>query len=559
MIEKMKMVYVVSSVSQKDEMLDGLRNLGILHLSEKKSTDRAVQERLTNLSKTASALMDYATDKKSKNKEKIPILSDEQFEELYQSVCAAMDKKSTLTQEISAANTEIERIRAWGEFVPGEITQLKEAGYDLHFYRMGKNEYALAAQDEEIRMIRLKSIDKMDTVAVIGTLPATIPAAEFVIPEKGVCELRKEIESAKQQIASCDEVLKKAVAYESSFQVQMLKAQNAENYFSASESTGNDDDVVWIEPGFFEKMVDLDASEEAGIYFKNGGTDKVSINSKNASKATVTVNGENMGAVMPVNFGTHANNDAALICSKVTLIGSKDAVRIIITDRGGETVYLDRTVSGFFNIDNIGFYAREGWNSFAYVDDVECWVAEIPVTIGDSGKATFCSDIPLDFSKGEVTAYVASSATGTEVTLSKVEAIPALTGVYLKAAPGKYGIAVPAEATTPAINYLKGVITSTVVNQTEGENTNFFLSAEGFKKAVASSTLAAGKAYLSLPTSMFTNGVNVLSIMLDDATAIEETLVRPAENGVLYDLSGRRIEQPKRGIYIQGGKKVLFK
>ena len=246
MIEKMKMVYVVSSVSQKDEMLDGLRNLGILHLSEKKSTDRALSERFTNLSKTASALMDYATDKKSKNKEKIPILSDEQFEELYQSVCAAMDKKSTLTQEISAANTEIERIRAWGEFVPGEITQLKEAGYDLHFYRMGKNEYALAAQDEEIRMIRLKSIDKMDTVAVIGTLPATIPAAEFVIPEKGVCELREEMERAKQQIASCDEVLKKAVAYESSFQVQMLKAQNAENYFSASESTGNDDDFVWI-------------------------------------------------------------------------------------------------------------------------------------------------------------------------------------------------------------------------------------------------------------------------------------------------------------------------
>ena len=308
-----------------------------------------------------------------------------------------------------------------------------------------------------------------------------------------------------------------------------------------------------------ELVVALDASEDAGIWFKNGGTDKAFIRSLNASKATVNVNGEDMGAVMPVNYGNHADNDAALICSRVTLIGSKDAVRIIITDRAGQTVYLDRTVSGFFNIDNIGFYAREGWNSFAYVDDVKCWVAEIPVTIGDSGKATFCSDIPLDFSKGEVTAYVASSATGTEVTLSKVEAIPALTGVYLKAEPGEYGIAVPAEATAPATNYLKGVITSTVVNQTEGDNTNFFLSADGFKKAKESSTLAGGKAYLSLPNSMFTNGVNVLSIMLDDVTAIEETLVRPAENGVLYDLSGRRVEQPKRGIYIQGGKKVLFK
>ena len=171
-------------------------------------------------------------------------------------------------------------------------------------------------------------------------------------------------------------------------------------------------------------VVALDASVDAGIWFKNGGTDKVSINSMNASHATVMVNGENMGAVMPVNNGNHADNDAGLIRSRVTLIGSEDAVRIIITDLDGETVYLDRTVSGFFNIDNIGFFGDTGWNSFAYVDDVKCLVAEIPVTIGDSGKATFCSDIPLDFSKGEVTAYVASSATGAEVTLSKVEVIP---------------------------------------------------------------------------------------------------------------------------------------
>ena len=246
MIEKMKMVYIVSSVSKKDEMLDGLRNLGILHLSEKKSPQRAVSERFTSLSKTASALMDYAPDKKSKNKEEVPILTDTQFEEMYQGVLTAMDKKSALIQEISAANAEIERIKAWGDFEPGELKQLKEAGYDLHFYRLGKNDYTMVAEDPEIRFVRLASIDKMDTVAVLGTLPATIPAAEFSIPEKGISELTKEIEIAQQEIAACDEVLKKAAVYDSGFQVQMLKAQNAENYSSASETAENDDDFVWI-------------------------------------------------------------------------------------------------------------------------------------------------------------------------------------------------------------------------------------------------------------------------------------------------------------------------
>ena len=110
MIEKMQMVYVVSSVSRKDEMLEGLRNLGLLHLAEKKSPARAATERFTTLSKTATELLDYSPDKKSKNKNSAPVLSDKEFEEMYQGVLNALDKKSTLVQDISAAYAEIELI-----------------------------------------------------------------------------------------------------------------------------------------------------------------------------------------------------------------------------------------------------------------------------------------------------------------------------------------------------------------------------------------------------------------------------------------------------------------
>lgn len=246
MIEKMKMVCIVSSVSKKDEMLDGLRNLGLLHLSEKKAPDRAASERFTTLSKTASALMDYAPDKKSKAKGDTPVLNDADFEKMYSEVLAALDKRAALIQEISAANAEIERIRDWGNFAPDELKQLKEAGYDFHFYRLEKSAYTMAAEDPEISMIRLASIDKMDTVAVIGTLPASIPAAEFTIPEKGIGELETEIKDCQTQIADCEEVLRKASVYDASFQIQMLKAQNAENYSSASMTAENDEDFVWI-------------------------------------------------------------------------------------------------------------------------------------------------------------------------------------------------------------------------------------------------------------------------------------------------------------------------
>ncbi len=246
MIEKMKMVYVVSSASRKYEMLDGLRNLGILHLSEKQSPERAVTERFTSLSKAASELAEYAPDKKTKGKEAVPILSDEQFEEMYQGVLTALEKKAALVQEQSTVAAEIERLRAWGNFSPAEVRNLKKAGCDLHFYRIGKNEYAMAAQDPDIQMIRMASVDKMDTVAVVGPLPAEIPAAEFFIPEKGISELETELERCRQQMAECEDILKKAAVYDASFQVQMLKAQNEENYSSASETAQNDEDFVWI-------------------------------------------------------------------------------------------------------------------------------------------------------------------------------------------------------------------------------------------------------------------------------------------------------------------------
>lgn len=307
-----------------------------------------------------------------------------------------------------------------------------------------------------------------------------------------------------------------------------------------------------------EFVMALDASVDAGVWVKMGGTDKVGISSLNASKATVVVNGQNLGAVMPVNYGDHANNDAGLTLSKVTLVGSEGAARIIISDITGETIYLDQTVSGFFNVDNFGFYGN-GWSSFAYLDDVKCYVAEIPVTITEAGKATFCTDVSLDFTNSEVSAYIATQATTSEIRLSKVELLPAHTGMYLKAEPGTYSVSVAAEAEEPAINYLKGVTVATVVTQTEGDNTNFFLGTDGFVKAMESSTLAAGKAYLSIPSSIFTGEVNQLSIVFDDVTGIEEVVTSTNNADVVYDLTGRRVERPTRGIYVQNGKKVIFK
>ena len=247
MIEKMKMVHVVSSRSRKQELLENLRDLGILHLAEKRSADREITERFTSLSRTSTALADYAKEKGKK--EKTPsaeILSDEDFEKVFADVLSCMDRKASLMQERGAALSEIERIQGWGDFSPAEVKQLNKEGYDLHFYRMEKKEYQAAVSDENVQLIRLAPVDKMDTVAVLGKLPATINAQEFNLPEKSLSELRAKIEDCDKGLEECEEKLKAASVYENSFQDQMLKTQNAEIFSSASASTDSDSDFVWL-------------------------------------------------------------------------------------------------------------------------------------------------------------------------------------------------------------------------------------------------------------------------------------------------------------------------
>jgi V/A-type H+/Na+-transporting ATPase subunit I len=261
MIEKMKMVCIVSSVARKDEMLEGLRELGLVHLAEKKAPSRAATERFESLSKTANVLLDYAPDKKSGTAKTAAVLSDDEFEAMYKEVLEAIDKKASLEQTISSDNAEIDRIVDWGNFYPTELKELKAAGYDIHFYRLEKNEYEQAAEDPDIKMVRLMSVDKQDTVAVMGTLPQSLASKEFTLPEKGLKELQAEIDESLKGITACEDVFRKAAVYQSSFQAQMLKAQNAENYSAADQTAEEDADLVWIS-GYLPE-VDLEKFKQA--------------------------------------------------------------------------------------------------------------------------------------------------------------------------------------------------------------------------------------------------------------------------------------------------------
>lgn len=181
----------------------------------------------------------------------------------------------------------------------------------------------------------------------------------------------------------------------------------------------------------------------------------------------------------------------------------------------------------------------------------------VDVTVSAAGYATLYYDkklaIPTD-----VTAYYATVKDGATISLHKINnVIPANTGVILKADAGKYNFAVTTDDATTDVstNKLTGTTTGTTVEAgsvyTLGQNA---LGVVGLRLYSGTSI----RAYSAYATSI-AGARDFYEIGLDgDVTAIKNVKVG-AEDNIYYDLQGRRVLYPKKGLYIVNGKKVIIK
>lgn len=188
-----------------------------------------------------------------------------------------------------------------------------------------------------------------------------------------------------------------------------------------------------------------------------------------------------------------------------------------------------------------------------------------------SDMATFSCSQALDFTGVEgLKAYIASGFDGTTVLLTRVEKVPANTGLLLLGTPGATYKVPYAETTAYYSNLLKPVLTATTVAQTDGAgNTNYLLGKQGepevigfYKAKSEGSAVGAQKAYLQLPTGAVGAGVKSVGFYFDDTTAVEEVKSEAAAPEGVFDIHGRKIpagQKLTRGIYVINGKKVSIK
>lgn len=173
---------------------------------------------------------------------------------------------------------------------------------------------------------------------------------------------------------------------------------------------------------------------------------------------------------------------------------------------------------------------------------------------------TLTSSHNLDFTGiADLEAYIATGVAGGYVQMAQVNKVPAGTGLVLKATTPGSAVNVPVfDGTSPSDvsgNKMAGSATATTAI---AANAGYILS-DGIFQPASKGTLAAGKAYLDIAYSPTAPVLN-LSFDGDDVTGIADVRSKMEDvRGDFFDLQGRKVAQPTKGLYIVNGKKYVVK
>jgi hypothetical protein len=207
------------------------------------------------------------------------------------------------------------------------------------------------------------------------------------------------------------------------------------------------------------------------------------------------------------------------------------------------------------------FYTSDAGGTEHYViDDYEGETLDFNVTVAEASAETetvtltkeYNTYVPtkaLDFSGVEgIKAYYVTAVTATEATLTETTTVAAGEGIIISGTPDTYEV--PVATTEVAKSTTNKLATGTVA---EGD----YILFDGKFVPCTGGTLPDGKAYLP-KSAISTSSAKALILGFGDATGINEAKAAKAD-GAIYSISGVRVAQPQKGVYIMNGRKVIVK
>ena len=277
----------------------------------------------------------------------------------------------------------------------------------------------------------------------------------------------------------------------------------------------------------------------------------------NNTSVPMTIPNLKAGDEVTVVFSTGSNgNSRSISVSNASLVYGTESSSVLAED--------DATAVYKVSADgNVAISSAD--NFMRYYSVTVATNSNNAVTVSSAAYATIVTTGNVDFSKTPgVTAYKATIS-GTSLVLSEVTAAPINTPLIIAANAASYVLAIT--TSTPSAvgdNDLKAAsVDITQADATSGKTIYVLNKVDDvvcFYKLSATGTLKAGKAYVELDS---TSGANALNFFISDEQetdgikAVNESEFKFKEG--IYDMQGRKVVRPTKGLYIVNGKKVVIK
>ena len=214
MIVPMKKVSLVIRENKKDETLNKLCKLGIVHIE----IAEGAGERLVSLREQV-ALLESTVFIIGKNKNIEPKdVSTEEALSVAKKVQALDAEKKQCVAERIALTSELDRLMSWGDIDPRSISDLESKGYEISFYEMPKAEYTrltegiktvrIDSTKSTVKFVLLNSHLKNDEEAVLS-----LKSYRLALPRISTDEMKRKIAQLNARTDEIDKMISSNACY----------------------------------------------------------------------------------------------------------------------------------------------------------------------------------------------------------------------------------------------------------------------------------------------------------------------------------------------------------
>lgn len=306
------------------------------------------------------------------------------------------------------------------------------------------------------------------------------------------------------------------------------------------------------------------------VYASNGNGIRFSKSSSGEYATTPVINGLEGTATLTFKAAGWDTNEASIRLSGYHCILSPDLITELPSYNGYGTSLTEKAATITVTGSDPKITFSTDADKRAYIDDIIITEPKntIDIKLSSTGYASYCSLFALDLTPTEdYEAWAVTATSGDAVTFTKIPGkVPANTPFILyNSSKAGETVSVPviddddAGIATVAGNMLRGTISPTYVSTVNGDYTNFGLSGGNFLK-IKDGVVKANKAYLPVLTSALPSDARLTIIFSDEKTGVSEVRSKVEDvRAPYYDLQGRKVSQPRKGLYIVNGKKTLIK